>query len=118
MTEIKSDSGGKVVITDEVLSVIAVTSALEAEGIAGLRGNAMEGGKLRRRHLSRGIRVKVTDGLVYVNLAIIVRMGMKLATVSKSVQEKVKSGIETMTGLKVPEVNVVVAQIAGDAKSE
>jgi len=121
MTEIKNESGGVVRIADEVLSTIAGTAALETEGVVGLGGI---GGYFSRETLNKalrklrgkGISVAVTGRSVTIGLTIMVRMGTKLHEASLDVQRRVKSEIETMTGLDVAEVNVSVGAIVGNKK--
>ena len=113
MTEIKKERGGSVYIADEVVAAIAGTAALEAEGVAGIAGLLPEEAshKAIRRVMSKHIGIQVTGQSVVVNLTITARMGSKIHEMSKEVQERVKTAIETMTGLTVQEVNVNVAKI-------
>ena len=115
MTEIKKESGGTVRIADEVLTRIAGTAALEVEGVAGLAGYFQSEAtpKAVRKQLARGINVSVVNQTVTLGLAITMRMGAKLHEVASEVQQRVKSAIETMTGLNVAEVNVSVGAIVG-----
>ena len=117
MTEIKKEGTGAVSISDEVLSVIAGTAALEAEGVAGLMGY-YHGNKQKavRKQMSKGISVVVSDGSVIANLSITARFGAKLHEVAKDVQHRVKKEIENMTGLVLSEVNVTVGAIVGEIK--
>jgi len=100
MTEIKSAQGGIVRIADEVLAVIAGTAAMEAEGVAALVGS--------RKNRARGVTVAVKAHNVVLGIALSVKAGKKLQEVSREVQQRVKSAIETMTGLNVSAVNVNV----------
>ncbi|MCL2203050.1 MAG: Asp23/Gls24 family envelope stress response protein [Defluviitaleaceae bacterium] len=101
MTEIKSERGGAVRIADEVIAVIAGTAALEADGVAALAGNS-------RKHRAKGVHVTVKEQTVMLGVALSVKGGKKLQEVSREVQQRVKSAVETMTGLDVAEVNVTV----------
>ena len=51
-------------------------------------------------------------GEVKVDVAINIAYGFSIPEVSQKVQEKVKSTIENMTGLKVGVVNVRIASVA------
>ncbi|MCL2218157.1 MAG: Asp23/Gls24 family envelope stress response protein [Defluviitaleaceae bacterium] len=115
MTEIKKESGGVVRIADEVLARIAGTAALEVEGVAGLAGyfQGESTPKAVRKQFAKGINVAVADKTVTLGLAITMRMGAKLHEVASEVQQRVKSAIETMTGLNVAEVNVSVSAVIG-----
>ena len=118
MTEINSDNGGTIRIADEVLVTIAGTAALEAEGVSGLGISGYFSNdiasKFTRRNISRGVLVNVDGNKVTLSLTVCVKFGKKLQAVSREVQERVKSAIETMTGLEVVEVNVSVGNLSSD----
>lgn len=116
MTEIKINGPGQVKIADEVLAVIAGTAAMEVNGVAGLGGHFTNdiAGMLSRKNLSKGIAISVDGSDVAVSVDISVKAGMKIQEVSQEVQGKVKTAIETMTGLSVTEVNVSVGAVTGE----
>jgi uncharacterized alkaline shock family protein YloU len=118
MTEIKSEGAGTVRIADEVIAVIAGTAAMETEGVAGLAGHFFNdtANKTLRKLMAKGINVTVTGQSVSLNLAVTVRMGAKLHEVGAEVQERVKTAIETMTGLDVTEVNISVGAITSQKR--
>ena len=68
-------------------------------------------GKLGMKNLSKGIKVKIQENVVSVDVALNIRFGYAIPKVSASVQEKVKSAIENMTGLGVSRVNVRIARV-------
>jgi uncharacterized alkaline shock family protein YloU len=109
----ESKDVGSVHIADEVIAIIAGMAASEVEGVAGMVGNftgdLVE--LLGRKNLSKGVAVTVGEGDVSLELAVIVEFGCALVQVTKSVQEKVKTAVETMTGLDVKEVNIKVAGV-------
>lgn len=104
---------GEVRIADDVVAVIAGLAAMEVEGVAALPGNVTADlvAKLGMKNLSRGIRIDMTDDSVSVDLTLILNYGYSIVNVAGKVQEKVKSAIETMTGITVKEVNVKVASV-------
>ena len=67
--------------------------------------------KLGKKSLSKGIRVKVEDGVVSVNVALNIAYGYSVPKTCTKVQEKVKAAIENMTGLEVSDVNVAIAGV-------
>lgn len=114
MTEIKNDSGiGQIQIADEVIAVIAGTAALEIDGVAGMSGNLTGdiAEIIGRKNLSKGVKVEVSDGSVTVSVNILVKFGFKVQEVSFSVQQRIKTAVETMTGLVAKEVNVYVSGV-------
>ncbi|MCL2286365.1 MAG: Asp23/Gls24 family envelope stress response protein [Firmicutes bacterium] len=114
MTEIKSEGGGKVLISDEILAVIAGKAAVEVEGVTGIGGYlaGVTNNKAIRKHMPKGVVVAVSGQNVKLALAITVKMGTKVHEISKEVQERVKAAIETMTGLNVLEVNIRINAIS------
>ena len=46
-----------------------------------------------------------------VDVSIIIRMNEKIIEVSKKVQDRVKTTVENMTGLKVDNVNVNISSV-------
>ena len=67
------------------------------------------------KNLRKGVRVRMEEDEVAVDMAINIQYGYSIPAVSARVQEKVRSTIENMTGFTVTEVNVSIAGI--DTKS-
>ena len=104
---------GVVKIADDVVSVIAALAAQEVEGVAAMVGGIGKKimGYVGRKSADTGVRIDVDKGKVNAYIAINIRYGYSIPEVSKMVQEKVKSGIETMTGFTVESVNIRVEKI-------
>ncbi|KXG76799.1 Asp23/Gls24 family envelope stress response protein [Thermotalea metallivorans] len=101
---------GQIKIADEVVGIIAGLAATEVPGVAGMSGGIAGGiaEMLGRKNLSKGVKVEVGEKEAAVDLFIIVEYGVKIPDVSWQIQESVKKAVETMTGLKVVEVNIHV----------
>ena len=116
--KIKSDQVGDVRVADEVVAIIAGLATTEVEGVSSMAGNITNElvSKLGMKNLSKGILVEVMDDEVKVDVAINISYGYSIPDVSAKVQDKVKSAIENMTGLRVAVVNVRIASVdmAGD----
>lgn len=116
MSEYKMN--GQIQIADEVIGVIAVTAALEVEGVA-----AGSGGKgitefFGKKGHTRCLKVVRDENDAVLDMEIIVKFGMKVQKVAAEVQEKVKSTVETMTGLNVAVVNVGISGVVKECKAE
>ena len=105
---------GQVQIADEVVAIIAGLAATEVEGVASMAGNITNElvSKLSKKSLSKGIRVKVEDGILNVNVALNIAYGYSVPKTCKKVQEKVKAAIENMTGLEVEKVDIQIANVS------
>jgi len=107
---IESGDSGKIRIADEVVGIIAGLAATEVAGVAGMSGG-LGGGIaeiLGRKNLSKGVKVEVGEREAAIDLFVIVEYGVRIPEVANNIQENVKRGIESMTGLAVVEVNVHV----------
>ena len=109
----ETDKIGEVQIADEVVAIIAGMAATEVKGVASMAGNIKNElvAKMGMKNLSKGVKVEVTDTDVKVDLALNMVCEANILEVSGRVQEKVKSAIESMTGMKVSVVNVRVAGV-------
>lgn len=113
VVKIKEDNLGEVHVVDEVVAIIAGLAATEVEGVASMAGNITNElvSKLGMKNLSKGVKVEVAEKTVSVEVALNISYGYSIPEVSEKVQEKVKSAIETMTGLSVAIVNVRIATV-------
>ena len=104
---------GEVRVADEVVAIIAGLAATEVEGVESMAGNITNElvSKLGMKNLSKGVKINVGEESVAVDLALNIKYGSEIPAVSKKGQEKVKSAIETMTGLEVSEVNIKIAGV-------
>lgn len=105
---------GEVKIADEVVAIIAGLAATEVEGVASMAGNITNElvGKLGMKNLSKGVKVTVSENDVSVDLSLTMDYGYSIPKTSAKVQDRVKSAIESMTGLSVSEVNIHIAGVA------
>lgn len=110
---IKSDQPGEVKIADEVVAIIAGLATTEVDGVSSMAGNITNEivSRLGMKSLSKGIQVEVSDNEVMVDVAINIAYGYSIPDVSTKVQEKVKTTIESMTGLEVAKINVRIASV-------
>lgn len=104
---------GEVRIADSVVANIAILAAKETEGVYDTVGNAANEimTKVGVKSASKGVRIEIVDGVVTVDLALIMQYGYNIPTTCKKVNEKVKNSIENMTGLTVSDVNIRISGI-------
>ena len=115
-TDYDIQSIGNVQIADEVVAVIAGLAATEVEGVNKMYGNITNEivSKLGMKKLSKGVKILINQDIVDVDLKLVLDYGVNIAKVSEDVQDRVKSAIETMTGLNVEEINIRIAGIQID----
>ena len=98
-------------IAEEVITTIAGIAVSEISGVAEMAGGiaggiteVLRGTKI----LCKGIKAETDGNNVKIDVNIIVNYGVRIPDVAFDIQNKVKQSVETMTGLKVNEVNVHV----------
>jgi uncharacterized alkaline shock family protein YloU len=103
-------SMGTIRVSDEVVATIAGIAAAEVKGIAGMSGGIANGIStlLTGSQLTKGVKVEVKEKEAIINLSVVVDYGTSIPDVAWQVQENVKRAVESMTGLAVSEVNVLV----------
>ena len=98
-------------IAEEVITTIAGIAVSDISGVAEMAGG-IAGGITEvlsgKKNLSKGIKAETDGNNVKIDVNIIVNYGVRIPDVAFDIQNKVKQSVETMTGLKVNEVNVHV----------
>ena len=110
MPEEIKDELGTAIISDEVVGAISGLAAAEVRGVAGMSEGIVGGIAkiLSRSQIGKGVRVEVGKKEAAIDLAIIADYGSIIPGVIRNIQANIKDKVETMTGLKVIEVNVRV----------
>ena len=102
-------------ISEEVVGIIAGLGAVEVDGVDSLAGNLTADTLAKAGQGKLAKAIKVVDGeqgKITVRMAINMKYGQEIPKVSNMVQEKVKSAVETMTGLEVTAVDIRIATVA------
>lgn len=60
----------------------------------------------------RHIKVKLLGDVVEITISIVIKYGYNVITVAESIQQAVKSSVQSMTGITVSRVNVIVSGIS------
>ncbi len=120
LEEIKTENEG-IQISNDVVAVIAGVAVSEVPGVAGMAGG-FAGGITEvfsgKKNLAKGIKVDVTETEAKIDVNIIVEYGSRIPDVAFEIQNRVKKAVETMTGLKVLEVNVHVQGVSAVADKQ
>lgn len=111
---------GSVKISEEVIAGIASTAACEVDGVARLSSKGSASAKeilADYKQIAKGVYAGAAPGLVNFCIGAVIKNGVKVQKVSSEIQTKVRDAIETMTGLRVGEVNVLVVGVSSDKKT-
>jgi uncharacterized alkaline shock family protein YloU len=112
-TSNQSNTLGEVLIANDVIATIACVAATEIKGVAAMSGNITNEiiGRLGVKNISKGAKIDLEDGVVKVDLSLTMEYGFSIKSVTLAVQDRVRSAIEDMTGLKVAEVNIHIVGV-------
>lgn len=100
-------------IAPSVLATIAGLTAMEVPGVLRTSGGLVSGvSKLvGREDPTRGVRLRVKDDQVYLDIHVVVEQGADLVRVGNQIQRDVARAIDKMVGLQVAEINVYVQDL-------
>ncbi len=112
----ENQTNGQIQIADDVIGTIATAAALEVEGVV------PGGGKgfvelLGKKNHTKCAKVTRESEEVVLDMELVIRFGTRAQLAAAQVQEKVKSTVETMTGLCVAAVNVTVSGIVKEKEA-
>lgn len=109
--EIKNELGS-IDIAIDVIANIAGGAVVESYGVVGMasKHQVRDGFAelLGKENYSRGVVVENSDGLLNVDLYIIVGYGVKISEVANNIQTSVKYRLEKTFGLTINTINIHV----------
>lgn len=114
ITESKNSDGGKIIFATDVIATIAALAAADVKGVAGMAGGMVEGitEMLGRKNLTKGVKVEVGTEEAAIDISVVIKYGFHIQEVCQELQKTVRGAVETMTGLRVVEVNVYVSAVS------
>ena len=101
----ENNNFGQVKISNVVIATIAGLAAIEVEGV---ETTSTFTDKLLKNN---GVKIQIEEDEVILDVMIIIDYGISIPDIAFKVQENVKNTVETMTGLKVSQVNIHVQGI-------
>ncbi|MDQ0507790.1 Protein of uncharacterised function (DUF322) [Aedoeadaptatus ivorii] len=108
---------GNITIDNQVIATIAGISAMESYGIVGMASkNAADGifQLLKFENLTKGISVNSENERIRIQLHVIIEFGIRISTVGQNVIDRVRFNVESLTGLEVEDIEVLVEGIRMD----
>lgn len=100
---------GSVNINEDVIATIAATAVKDVDGVVSLQGSS---GLLSRKNDNKGIHIVLDEDSVEIECALVVLYGHSVVDVARNVQTCISNAVESMTGLRVKNVDVNVSGIS------
>lgn len=113
---VNTEQHGNIRISDEVIATIASIATKEVEGVSGLSLSIAEEltSKFVKKISNKAVKVTENEEGVTIDISVVVKYGTRIPDVSWEVQENVKKSVESMTGLNVLKVNIIVSGVDFD----
>ena len=107
----ETTSLGGIHISPNAVATIAYYATLQSYGVVGLAPKNLADGIVSQitREPSRGISVHYKEGVINIEIHVIVEYGTRITSVADSVANTVRFHVEKALGLRVNEVNVHIA---------
>jgi uncharacterized alkaline shock family protein YloU len=102
---------GKTTVSPDVLITIARMAALSVPGVSAMAPVSGGVDRLFRRGTNEGIRMSIHEDVVVGDLFIIVKDGVNIREVGRSVQQQVSRAIQEMVGMEVAQLDVHIEDI-------
>ena len=103
---------GKIDISNEVIASVVGSKAVESYGIVGMASRQQVRDSiaeiLGHENYAKGIVVKEDNGVIDIDMYIIVSYGVKISEVANNVQSSVKYTLESSLNIKVNSINIFV----------
>ena len=103
--KLENGEGEGIRIANDVIAAIANKAASEVPGVFSMSGGISD---VFGKRMSKGIKVDAGEKSTKIDVNIIVEYGVRIPEIAFEIQNRVKKAVESMTGLKVLEVNVHV----------
>ncbi len=113
MTTGETTGLGRITISPNAIRTIASQAALQSYGVVGMAAKSFMDGLAHAvaRDPRHGVEVHTLNGVVVVDLYIVVEYGTRISSVAASVANTVRYQVERAIGLPVADVNVHVQDL-------
>ncbi len=104
-----AEVGGGCTIAPDVIAQIVGLTVLECYGVVGMAASNLTQGVARlltRDRLTQGVQVRCADGVLDIDLFVIVEFGLNLAEVAANVRSRVQYQVERQTQMAVRSLDI------------
>lgn len=110
------DVNGKTTLTPDVIFTIAKMTALAVEGVASLAKTPGGIDRIFKQKLNDGVRIVVDDGMVYLDMYVILKANYNVREVSRNIQTHVSRAVSEMIGMEIGHINIHIENIRYDGE--
>ncbi len=105
------DVNGKTTLTPDVIFTIAKMTALSVEGVDSLSKAPSGIDRLFKQPFYDGVKILVEDGLVYLDIYVVLKANYNVREVSRNIQMHISRAISEMIGMEIGHINIHIENI-------
>ena len=113
---------GVVKVHESVIASIIRKAVCSVDGVIRLAGNTLVDNLAElvgsKKVLDRAINIEMGDNTVEIEIEVVLQFGCRIPEVAEKIQESVISEIARITGMTVPRIDIIVADLEDVADPE
>ncbi len=105
---------GKITISNEAIAAVTSHIALDCYGVIDLVSQKFSDNfseLFKKKPLNKGVKIITVNNRIYIDLYVILKYGVSIATVTDNLKSAIKYGVEQFTGMIIDSVNVNVVGV-------
>ncbi|MBP5651634.1 MAG: Asp23/Gls24 family envelope stress response protein [Clostridia bacterium] len=109
-----SNAYGKITISNEAIASAVSHIALDCYGVIDLVSQKFSDNFseiFKKKPQNKGVKIITVNNRIYIDLFVILKYGVSIATVTENLKSAIKYGIESFTGMIIDSVNVNVVGV-------
>lgn len=116
MDGIKKTQQGTLKVSEDVIETIIRLAVKETEGVEKLQTPSVDFKKmiLGKSGKSSAVNVRLAGDSVEIDVSIAAKYGYKISALGESLQERIKNDVQSMTGITVSRINIMVSNLVFD----
>ena len=110
----EGNGNGSIQISNTVIATIVKKYTLEVEGVTRFAPQGIVGdiaGMLSKRNYDRNIEIELGEGEAIITLTLVMTFGVNIVEVAQKIQNLLIDKVQSMTGITVKKVNVIVKEL-------
>lgn len=114
-----NNSVGNIKISEEVVTTVAKNATLEIDGIEDVStANTGFKGFLTKTNYTKPIKIEISESVAAIQVSVVVDQAKRIPDLANAVQLNVKNAVQSMTGLAVSRVDVIIAGVSQQKQQE
>lgn len=105
---------GKITVSNSAIECVAGYIARDCYGVVDLVSQSFSDNLseiMKKQPLSKGVKIITMNNRITINLSVVLKYGVSIASVSENLKSAIKYGVEEFTGMIVDYVNVNVVGV-------